>query len=228
VDPESLRRVFEDAPWLYWIYNVVATFLTVAASEPRAGVYALVSSVLGGQTPWWRWWHVWSSVLTTIVIATVLIRYRIALSRDRLLLASGLVLIGCGSALGFLYTRDRIALSAGVGYCLLLYVALAAVLEHVPVSAWRRPLALGIVGVIGVGWIVRSAEAYFQIRDMAWDYHLEWTARYADLGGPAQPQGTLITSMRSMALSRTPADPGFDPAWTYTLFERRYAPRRAD
>ena len=75
---------------------------------------------------------------------------------------------------------------------------------------------------------MRSAEAYFQIRDMAWDYHLEWTERYADLGGPAQPQGTLITSMRSMALSRTPADPGFDPPWTYTLFERRYAPRRAD
>jgi hypothetical protein len=125
-------------------------------------------------------------------------------------------------------TRDRIALSAGVGYCLLLYVALAAMLEHVRASAWRHTLALGLVGVIGVGWIGRSAEAYFQIRDMAWDYHLEWTARYADVGGPAQPQGPLITSMRSMALSRTPADPGFEPAWTYTLFERRYAPRRAD
>jgi hypothetical protein len=225
LDPESLRGIFQDAPWLYWIYNVVATFLTVAASEPRAGVYALISSVLEGQTPWWRWWHVWSSVLTTIVVVTVLIRHRhrIELSRDRLLVASGLVLVVCGSALGFLYTRDRIALSAGVGYCLLLYVALVAVLEHMPVSAWRRPLAFGIAGVLAAGWIVRSAEAWFQIRDMAWEYHLEWTTRYADLGGPSQPQGQLITSMRSMALGRTPADPGFDPAWTYALFERRYA-----
>ncbi|HET9360843.1 MAG TPA: hypothetical protein VFO58_13925, partial [Vicinamibacterales bacterium] len=78
VDPESLRKIFEGAPWLYWIYNVVATFLTVAASEPRAGVYALISSVLRAETPWWRWWHVGSSVLTTIVIVTVLIRHRIA------------------------------------------------------------------------------------------------------------------------------------------------------
>jgi hypothetical protein len=193
-------------------------------------VYALVSSLLEGQTPWWRWWHVGSSVLTSIVVIAVLIRHRhriIGLSRDRLLLASGLVLVVCGSALGFLYTRDRIALSAGVGYCLLLYVALAAVLEHMPVPAWRRSLAFGVVGVLAAGWIVRSAEAYFQIRDMAWDYHLEWTTRYADLGG-AQPQGPLLTSMRSMALSRTPADPGFDPAWTYTLFERRYARHRTE
>jgi hypothetical protein len=230
MDPESLRSIFQGAPWLYWIYNVVATFLTVAASEPRGGVYALISSLLEGQTPWWRWWHVGSSVLTSIVVIAVLIRHRhriIGLSRDRLLLASGLVLVVCGSALGFLYTRDRIALSAGVGYCLLLYVALAAVLEHMPVPAWRRSLAFGVVGVLAAGWIVRSAEAYFQIRDMAWDYHLEWTTRYADLGG-AQPQGPLLTSMRSMALSRTPADPGFDPAWTYTLFERRYARHRTE
>jgi hypothetical protein len=223
-DPETLRRTFEHARWLYWSYNVVATFLTVAASEPRAGVYAFVANVLHTATPWWQWWHVGSSVLTTILIVTMLIRHRIAPSRDRLLLACGLVLVVCGSALGFLYTRDRIALSAGVGYCLLLYVALVAMLEHMPAPAWRRTLVYGIVGVIAAGWIVRSAEAYFLLRDVAWDFHLEWTTRYADLGGPAQPQEEVITTMRSIALSRTPADPGFDPAWSYTLFERKYAP----
>jgi hypothetical protein len=223
-DPETLRRTFEHAPWLYWSYNVIATLLTVAASEPRAGVYAFVANLLHSATPWWQWWHVGSSVLTTIVIVTMLMRHRIAPSRDRLLLACGLVLVVCGSALGFLYTRDRIALSAGVGYCLLLYVALVAMFEHMPASAWRRTLALGIVGVVAAGWIVRSAEAWFLLRDVAWDFHLEWTTRYADLGGPAQPQEEVITTMRSMALGRTPADPGFDPAWTYTLFERKYAP----
>ena len=40
------------------------------------------------------------------------------------------------------------------------------------------------VGVIGVAWLVRSAETYFQLRDSAWDLHLEWTDRYAELGGP--------------------------------------------
>jgi hypothetical protein len=186
-------------------------------------VYAFVANVLHTATLWWQWWHVGSSVLTTIVIVTML-RHRVAPSRDRLLLACGLVLVVCGSALGFLYTRDRIALSAGVGYCLLLYVALVAMLEHVPVSAWRRTLAYGIVGVLAAGWIVRSAEAYFLLRDVAWDFHLEWTTRYADLGGPAQPQEGVITKMRSIALDHTPSDPGFDPAWTYTLFERKYAP----
>jgi hypothetical protein len=225
-DPETLRRTFEHAPWVYWIYNVAATFLTVAASEPRAGVYAFVANLLHARTPWWQWWHVGSSVLTTIVIATVLIRHRVALStRDRLLLACGLVLVVCGSALGFLYTRDRIALSAGAGYAVLLYVALAAALERVPASSWRRPLVAGLAGVLALAWVVRSVEGYFQLRDIAWDYHLEWTTRFADLGGAAQPQSEVLASMRATALGRTPPDPGFDPAWTYTIFERKYAPR---
>jgi hypothetical protein len=228
VDPETLRRVFERAPWLFWMYNVSATFLTIVASEPRAGVYAFIGTLLTGQTPHWQWLHVGSSVLTTVVIATALAGHRPAPSRDRLLIACGLVLLTCGSALGFLYTRDRIALYAGVGYAMLLYVALAAALERVAASTWTRPLLAGLVAVLASAWVVRSVEAYFQLRDIAWDYHLEWTTRFADLGGPAQPQTELLASMRSMALSRAPADPGFDPAWTYTLFERRHGPRGSE
>ncbi len=67
--PEELRNIFQHAPWLFWIYNVSATFLTVVVSEPRAGVYAFVASFLRGNTPFWQWLHVGSSLLTTIVIA---------------------------------------------------------------------------------------------------------------------------------------------------------------
>lgn len=224
-DPETLRDVFQRAPWLFWVYNVVATFLTVAASEPRAGVYEFVKSLLGGETPLWRWWHVGSSVLTTVVMAAALRSYRPASSRDRLLLGSGLVLVVFGSALGFLYTRDRIAISAGVGYAIVLYVAIAALLDRLPASGWRRPVLAAVTGVIACAWVVRSAEAYVQLRDLAWDYHLEWTTRYEDLGGPAQPQIEILTSMRSAALRDTPDNPRLDPAWTFMLFERRYSPQ---
>ena len=225
VNPETLRNIFEHAPWLFWSYNIVATFLTVLVSEPRAGVYRFVDSLLRGDTAFWQWLQVGSSLLTTAVIVVGLAASRPASTRDRLLLVAGITLVVFGSGLGFLYTRDRIALSAGVGYGMLLYVALARVLEDgLPQGEWKRRLAYGAVAVIGVAWVVRSAETYFQLRDSAWDLHLEWTDRYTELGGPEQPQAEFLRSMRSAALNATPADPRRDPAWTYTLFERRFRP----
>ena len=225
LNPEALRNIFEHAPWLFWLYNVIASLLTVVASEPRAGVYQFVASLVRGETPFWQWLHVGSSLLTTVAVVAGSILYRPSTDRDRLLMVAGVVLVIFGSGLGALYTRDRIGLSAGVGYVLLLYVALAAILDRLPASGWRRPLAVcGILGVVAVAWIVRSAETYIQFRDTAWDFHLEWTDRYADLGGTAQPQTELLRSLRSAALRVTPADPRRDPAWTYALFERRFRP----
>jgi hypothetical protein len=225
VNPETLRNIFEHAPWLFWSYNVVATFLTVLLSEPRAGVYRFVASLLRGEAPLWHWIHVGSSLLTTAVIAVALVVSRLTSTRDRLLLVVGITLIVLGSALGFLYTRDRIALSAGVGYSLLVYVTVARLLDDgMPHPEWRRRLAYCAVAAIGITWIVRSVETYFQLRDSAWDLHLEWTDRYAELGGTTQPQTELLRTLRSAALRSTPDDPRRDPAWTYALFERRFRP----
>jgi hypothetical protein len=224
VNPETLRNIFEHAPWLFWSYNVVATFLTVLASEPRAGVYRFMESLLRGQTPLWQWIQVGSSLLTTALMAVALFVSKPTSTRDRFLLVVGVTLIVFGSALGFLYTRDRIALSAGVGYAVLLYVMVARLLEDDGRGRpeWQRRLAYGAIAVIGVAWIVRGAETFFQLRDSAWDLHLEWTDRYAELGGPAQPQTELLQTLRSAALQSPPDDPRHDPSWTYVLFERRF------
>jgi hypothetical protein len=226
VNPETLRNIFEHAPWLFWSYNVVATFLTVLVSEPRAGVYRFVESLLRAETTPWQWIQVGSSVLTTAVIAVALVVARPASTRDRLLVVVGITLIVFGSMLGFLYTRDRIALSAGVGYAMLLYVTVVRLLDDEGWSRpeWKRRIAYGALAVIGVAWIVRSTETFFQLRDAAWDLHLEWTERYAELGGTTQPQTELLQALRSAALRSTPDDPRADPAWTYALFERRFRP----
>ena len=223
LNPETLGDIFEHAPWLFWSYNVVATFLTVAVSEPRAGVYRFVGSLLQGETELWQWIHVGSSLVTTAAIAFAFAVSRPTSTRDRLLLACGATLVIFGSALGFLYTRDRIALSAGVGYGLLVYVAMTRWLESgMPRPGWKQRLAYCVIAALGAGWIVRSAETYFQLRDAAWDSRLEWTDRYAELGGTTRPQTETLLSLRSAALSSIPEDPRDDPAWTYSLFERRF------
>jgi hypothetical protein len=238
VSGPRLAQIFGHAPWLLWIYNVVASTLTIAASEPRAGRFLFVESILHGHVPLWMYVHIVSSVLTTGVIAYAFKTSRIPLDRDRYIAAAGVTLVVIGSALGFLYTRDRIGLSAGVGYAMLVYVAVAAVLEGRPAAFARataakdgRPLpvrALGLrlaqacVAVIAAGWLIRTGELYFQLRDAGWENYQEWTTRYEELGGTSRPQTDLLLLLREEALARVPDDPRNDPAWTYMLFEREF------
>jgi hypothetical protein len=221
VDAATLRARFGDSPWLLWAYNVLSTLLTITVSEPREGVYAFVESLLARDMESWQWFQVGTSVLTTIVVAGGLVRGWPWSARDRLLVIAGCTLLVCGSALGFMYTRDRIGLAGGVGYALLLYVAAAAWLEKAPRAGWQRRLAVGTVVVVAAVWIVRSGEIWFQLRDTAWDYRVEWTDRFEELGAK-QEQTRVLAEMKAAALARTPADPRNDPAWTYLLWERRF------
>ena len=221
LSPAELRERFGNAPWLFGLYNVASTFLTVIASEPREGIFGFTASLVQGNVPYWRWVHVGSSLLTTAAIATGLAFFRQMSPRDRLLCAAGLALLVLGSGFGVPYTRDRVGMMAGVGYGLLLYVALVALLARMPDAAWRRWATLGCVAVIGAAWIVRSTEAYFQLRDTAWDYRQEWVQRAAE-ADTTVPADQILTTLQSTALGTNPPDPHRDPVWSFVLFERRF------
>ena len=171
VDAASLRTRFGDSPWVLWIYNVGSTFLTIVASEPREGVFSFVESLLADDMESWRWFHVGVSTLTTLVIVGGLIRGWPWQQRDRLLVVAGCTLLVFGSALGFLYTRDRIGLAGGIGYALLLYVACASWLEFpgTPEGApyehsggrWRRTTVTAVIALVVTAWVIRSGETFF-------------------------------------------------------------------
>jgi hypothetical protein len=243
VNAAELRERFGNSPWPLWIYNVGSTFLTIVASEPREGVFSFVESLLADDMESWRWFHVGLSAATTFVVAGGLVRGWPWTERDRLLVAAGSALLVSGSALGFLYTRDRIGLAGGIGYALLLYVACASWLERPagatdpagslrgatspaakPPAGWRHVIVKGVLALVAAGWVIRSGETLFQLRDLAWDYHTEWTERFEELGA-RQEHTALLQQLRAAALAKTPPDPRHDPAWTYFLFERRF--RRA-
>jgi hypothetical protein len=221
VDAATLRARFGDSPWLLWAYNVMSTALTIAFSEPREGVYAFVESLLARDMESWQWFQVGTSALTTMVVVSGLVRGWPWSERDRLLIIAGGTFLICGSALGFMYTRDRIGLAGGIGYALLVYVAAAAWLEGASAAGWPRRVAVGTVAIVAALWMVRSGEMWFQLRDTAWDYRVEWTDRFEELGAK-QEQTDVLQQMKTAALTRTPADPRRDPAWTYLLWERRF------
>ncbi len=237
VDAGRLGVMFVNAPWLLWIYNVGASLLTVVASEPRAGKFHVIEAILRGRVPVWMYIHVITSLVTTSLVVYALATTRIANARDRQIAAAGATILALGSALGFLYTRDRIALSAGIGYAMLVYVAIATLWDGRPVSReladgstlaaregglLRRAFVAFAVSIVAAGWVVRTGEAYFQLRDAAWENRAEWTTRYEELGGFARPQTDLLELLRKDVLARTPGDPRHDSLWTHTLFEREF------
>jgi len=220
LSPEQLQARFERAPWLFGLYNVMSTFLTVVASEPRSGVFSFVQSFIEGNVPYWQWLHVVSSLLTTTAVAAALMLYRPSSGRDRFLSVAGLTLLVAGSGFGLPYTRDRMGMMAGVGYSLLVYVAVAAMLEQ-PAHGWRRRAMVCSVVIVASAWMLRSVETFFQLRDTAWEYHREWIERAAELD-VMNPPDPILTTMRAAVLSGAPGDPRLDPTWTYVPFERRF------
>jgi hypothetical protein len=220
IGPDESARLFANAPWLLWLHNIGATLMSVLASEPRAGRFQFIESLLRGNVPPWMWIQVLSSVATTAMIGAVLLGIRARPHRDRLIAVFGAVLLLGGSVLGFLYTRDRIGLPAGFGYAMLVYVAVSAVLEH-RAQRWRTiPTAL-LIGALGACWLIRVGNMYVALRDTAWDYRQEWTREQANA---AVEQSPIVASLRTAALKRVPADPRRDPLWTYRIFQRRYEP----
>jgi hypothetical protein len=219
--PERLDATFGGWLWLFWIYNVIATIFTVAFSEPREGTYAFIAALTQGTAPTWMWLHVVSSVATTAVICVAFPRGRLS-PRDRELTAIGLALIAGGGLLGFLYTRDRIALPVGIGYVMLLYVALSALLATASAFNARRTTA-GLMLLLVPLWLVRDAETYWFLRDLAWEHHREWSVRYESIRND-QPETDLMRVLQALALEQTPTDPNGSPPWTGLLLERKFGP----
>ena len=220
-------ELFKHVPWLFWLHNVGVTLMTVLASEPRAGRFQFIDALLRGDVPVWMWLHVVSSVVTTGVVVVAMATMRGRPQRDWLIAALGGVLVVGGSALGFLYTRDRIGLPVGFGYAMIVYAALSGLLERpapqLRSAQWRAAAATALVVILGVGWSIRTGEFYVALRETAWDYHLEWDRPEAV---EAAAQSPVIARMRQSALKRRPADAQRDPLWTYSLFQRRFQPER--
>ena len=136
IDATGFSNAFGQAPYLFWVYNVVVNLMTVLFSEPRGGTFEFIHSLIEGTTPPWRWIHVATSLVTTSVGILVLMRTRLE-GRQRYLLVLGCILILSSSLLGFLYARDRVGLVSGAGYAVLVFLTASLLVEVRQLPACR-------------------------------------------------------------------------------------------
>ena len=144
IEPDGFSDAFGQAPYLFWVYNVMASLITVLFSEPRGGTFEFIHSLIEGNTPPWRWIHLATSLVTTSTGIVVLMRQRLEGHR-RQLLVLGCILILSSSLLGFLYARDRVVVVAGAGYALLVFLMASLLVESVK---YRRAGSVALVVVL--------------------------------------------------------------------------------
>ncbi len=224
----ELQARFTGREWLFHAYNVIATGLTVLLSEPRAGVFFAGDALVNG-TPVRAWQLLnWvTSAASTALIGWVAVGWWRTGNKDgRTMILLGVVVLSLNSALGYLYTRDRIPALAGVYYAVMLGAAATA--------AWQRRSELRSVGprivltaallILATGWVYRAAGTVVWTRDMAWAVRDEWTDRYDRLGGLSDNPATnaLRQQLRRRAIRRELPDPANDPEWMREYFERKY------
>ena len=73
-DTGTLAELFGDAPWKFYLYNVVCSLLTVLFAEPRAGVFQLTAFVVHGEVPLWSVINVVTSTIGTVLIGIYAVR----------------------------------------------------------------------------------------------------------------------------------------------------------
>ena len=216
VDQDGFSNVFGQAPYLFWVYNVMANLMTVLFSEPRGGAFEFIRSLIEGNTPPWRWIHLATSLVTTSAGIFVLTRRRLE-GHQRQLLMLGCVLILSSSLLGFLYARDRVNLVAGAGYALLVFLMASSLVES---GRYRRTGAMALVVVLFVGWTWRSAESMVRIRDLAFESYSDWTLRHGPEHLRKVPDPALLATLYAASTASPPPDPRCAPEWTKRYFQR--------
>ena len=215
IEPDGFSDAFGQAPYLFWVYNVMASLMTVLFSEPRGGTFEFIHTLIEGNTPPWLWIHLSMSLVTTSVGIVVLMRQRLDGHR-RQLLVLGCILILSSSLLGFLYARDRVGLVTGAGYAVLVFLMASLLVES---GTYRRAGSVALVAVLLAGWTWRSAESMLMVRDRAFESYSAWV-RHDPLHPANTLDPTLFSALHVASIASPPPDPHCTPRWTRRYFQR--------
>jgi dolichyl-phosphate beta-glucosyltransferase len=227
LDPSALEQRFGDRLIVFYAYNVVASALSVLASEPQSGVFVTIGSWLNNRLTTGMTLTFISSLITTALIIAagvqVARRYRASDGSDRLILLFAAVL-AANATLSYAYTKDDIVSVSGMFYGLAAYAAIRFLIGRV--TSANRLIAATLTTVIlvtGMAWSVRSLGIHQVARAYAFKTRNDWatqpgnwkrSGRWPDDDNSHQ----LIMKLRNDALSMKMPNPYFEPRWMERLW----------
>jgi hypothetical protein len=203
IEPRELVERFGSNPLPFYVYNVIASVMSVLLSEPRSGVFPSAVSIAGEPDPAMIV-NVASSVLATSVIAGYGWTRRGAWMahrfdhRDRLVLLFVMVL-GANAVLSYAYTKDVIMSPAGGFYALALFVAVQQLLIAKRRTLQRAAWMAALCAALGAGWSIRYVGMHMNLRQAALAVRNEWA--YAEQW--FEEQNADVTQPRTQDLIRT-------------------------
>jgi hypothetical protein len=177
----EVQARFGANPLPLYAYNVMASAMTVLASEPRAGVFGLVYQIVNGSLEAGSMLNVVTSALTTaVMIWFVAERWRAwrALEfthGDRVFLV-GWAVLGANAVISFSYLKEIVMTTGALAYALAVFPAFTLFLERL-----RRPLTLAgagfactLLAIVSIGWTTRAALFFVDVQVAAYASQQGW------------------------------------------------------
>jgi hypothetical protein len=200
LEPGDLVSRFGSNPLPFYLYNVVASLVTVLLAEPRGGVWYAAQGVASGE--WWPPW-LWVNVAASVIATALVLRAApIAVARwragtagrhERLLLVAVAVL-GANAVVSFGYTKDVIMSAGGVCFALAVYAATAIVLDGTAqrISRWVQTAVVLALAL----WTVRVTALPLRLEMQAGRVQQEWR----DVDGWLERQQIAVATPDARAL----------------------------
>lgn len=177
---EELQAIFAGRPFVFYAYNVAASFLGVLLSEPRHGVWTLTAGLAKGEPDPALVVNVLSSVLATGLIGYFMWMRRRhwlsgALERDDRIVLLFWVVLTANSVISYAYTKDAIISPAGFFFAAAVFVAVRHLLAAL--SDRSRPaivVACLVFLTVSSTWAVRWVGIHAALDATAAKYRQQW------------------------------------------------------
>jgi hypothetical protein len=180
--PSEVRDRFGANPLPLYVYNIMASVMTVLASEPRGGVFSFINQILNGPLVIGSVLNVVTSLLTTaVMIWFVVQRWRSWLALefthgDRVFLV-GVAVLAANGVVSFPYLKEVVMTTGALAYALAVCPAFMLFVERLQrpaVALARAGLACTILAIVSVGWTARAALFFVDVQVAAYASQKSW------------------------------------------------------
>ena len=216
---DELVARFGANPWPFYIYNAVGGALSVVASEPRFGVYRVLSSLDAETWPPVITIHLASSVILSLVILAharaVVRRPWSSWTEERQVLALAAAVLAVSALLCATYIKDEIVSTAGVFYALAAYAAIRWLLAGAGQGRLRAAMAAACILVVAHLWAFRTVGTHYELRRAAFVTRNDWAldAFESSSDETSATDRKRFSQLRFEALQHRVTSPSFLPSW---------------